>query len=62
MVIHFKPNKSRTHTTITELLPRGRRRLLGVIRRTRKGLSFVSTGSLTVAALESVAFYMAENK
>jgi len=69
MLLHYKSNARRTRTTVTEVPPRGRRRVLGVIRSRRRtavwsvvpetgSTEFVAARPLTAAALDSVAFTM----
>jgi hypothetical protein len=63
MILNFKPNKSRTRTTVSELLSRGRKKRLGVIRINRGSADdvFVVARPLSAVKLESVVFWMAHN-
>jgi hypothetical protein len=60
MLTKWKSNKSRTRTTVTQLYPEGRRKVLGTIRRTMKGPVFVAAKPLTAAQLDTVQVIMAE--
>jgi hypothetical protein len=57
MLTHFKTNRTGTKTTIHQTFP-GRRKLLGVIRRTMKGPVFVAARPLTAAQLDDVQVIM----
>ncbi len=60
MLTHYKPTK--TGIRITELLPRGRRKLLGTIRREKGEAAlhlFVAAHPLTAAQLDTVQVIMA---